>query len=58
MVIGVDVLFFFIIFILSIDVEQPYCILELSHPKQIYQTSLAKNGVNPYAKFFVVIFFF
>ncbi len=31
-----------------LDVEQPYCILELNHPKQIHQTSLAKNGLNPY----------
>jgi hypothetical protein len=32
----------------KIDVEQPYCILELNHPKQIQQTSIAKNGLNPY----------
>lgn len=30
------------------DVEQPYCILELNHPKQVHQTSVAKNGVNPF----------
>ncbi|CAF4100340.1 unnamed protein product [Rotaria sp. Silwood2] len=30
------------------DVEQPYCILELNHPKQIKQTDTAKNGLNPF----------
>ncbi|CAF3438471.1 unnamed protein product [Rotaria sp. Silwood1] len=30
------------------DVEQPYCILELNHPKQIKQTDIAKNGLNPF----------
>ena len=30
------------------DVEQPYCILELNHPKQVKQTEIAKNGLNPY----------
>ncbi|CAF3518400.1 unnamed protein product [Adineta steineri] len=30
------------------DVEQPYCILELNHPKQIQQTTIAKNGLNPF----------
>ena len=34
-------------FYYKIDVEQPYCILELNHPKQIQQTSIAKNGLNP-----------
>jgi len=40
--------FIFFLFIEKIDVEQPYCILELNHPKQIQQTSIAKNGLNPY----------
>ncbi|CAF3319930.1 unnamed protein product [Rotaria socialis] len=30
------------------DVEQPYCILELNYPKQIKQTDIAKNGLNPF----------
>ena len=30
-----------------LDVEQPFCVLELNHPKQVHQTSLAKNGLNP-----------
>ncbi|CAF3670532.1 unnamed protein product [Rotaria sordida] len=30
------------------NVEQPYCILELNHPKQIKQTDIAKNGLNPF----------
>ncbi|CAF0754282.1 unnamed protein product [Adineta steineri] len=30
------------------DVEQPYCILELNHPKQAQQTTIAKNGLNPF----------
>jgi hypothetical protein len=47
-------------------VEQPYCILELNHPKQIHQTGLAKNGLNPYvysfcstkSSYFLVLFSF
>ena len=34
----------------SLDVENPYCILEINHPKQVQQTSIANNGVNPYVK--------
>ncbi|CAF4573572.1 unnamed protein product [Rotaria socialis] len=30
------------------DVEQPFCIVELNQPKQTHQTSIAKNGVNPF----------
>ncbi|CAF1010754.1 unnamed protein product [Adineta ricciae] len=30
------------------NVEQPFCVLELNHPKQIHQTSIAKNGLNPF----------
>ncbi|CAF4338515.1 unnamed protein product [Rotaria sp. Silwood2] len=30
------------------DVEQPFCIVELNQPKQIHQTSIAKNGLNPF----------
>lgn len=30
------------------DVEQPYCLLRLNEPKQTHQSSLAKNGVNPF----------
>ncbi|UJR08320.1 hypothetical protein I4U23_012591 [Adineta vaga] len=30
------------------DVEQPFCVLELNHPKQVHKTSIAKNGVNPF----------
>ncbi|CAF4648103.1 unnamed protein product, partial [Rotaria magnacalcarata] len=33
---------------LKIDVEQPFCIVELNQPKQTHQTSIAKNGVNPF----------
>ncbi len=40
--------FIFLTFFDELDVEQPYCILELNHPKQIQQTSIAKNGLNPY----------
>ncbi|UJR37917.1 hypothetical protein I4U23_030604 [Adineta vaga] len=29
------------------DVEQPFCVLELNHPKQIQQTNIANNGLNP-----------
>lgn len=35
------------------DVEQPYCLLRLNEPKQTHQSSLAKNGVNPYVFFFL-----
>lgn len=40
----------FVFFLVSykIDVEQPYCILELNHPRQIKRTDIAKNGLNPY----------
>lgn len=40
----------FIFHVLSswVDVEQPYCILELNHPQQVQKTSLANNGLNPY----------
>jgi hypothetical protein len=47
---------FFLLFNISyytIDVEQPYCILELNHPKQIQQTSIAKNGLNPYVNYYL-----
>ncbi|CAF1160075.1 unnamed protein product [Adineta steineri] len=30
------------------DVEQPFCLLQLNHPKQTHQTSIAKNGLNPF----------
>ncbi|CAF3518330.1 unnamed protein product [Rotaria sp. Silwood1] len=29
-------------------VEQPFCIIELNQPRQTHQTSIAKNGLNPY----------
>ena len=32
-----------------LDVEQPFCVVELNHPKQVHQTTIAKNGLNPYA---------
>lgn len=34
----------------ELDVENPYCILEINHPKQVQQTSIANNGINPYVK--------
>ncbi|CAF5101055.1 unnamed protein product, partial [Rotaria sp. Silwood1] len=32
----------------KLGVEQPFCIIELNQPRQTHQTSIAKNGLNPY----------
>ena len=40
-----------------IDVEQPYCVLELNHPKQIQRTNIAEDGLNPYVTYFFLFKF-